>query len=122
MAYIIGIAGGSASGKTYMLKSLRGIFSEEEVCIVSQDDYYRPIEEQARDENGHINFDLPSGVDDIAFLNDLKTLASGREFTRKEYTFNNPAKTPEILVFKPAPVIIAEGLFLFYFEKISSHL
>jgi len=98
------------------------MFSEDEVCIISQDDYYRPIGEQARDENGQINFDLPSGIDDEAFLHDVKLLAAGKGFTKKEYTFNNPGKLAGELVFKPAPLIVVEGLFIFYFKEISSML
>ncbi|MGZ5303261.1 MAG: uridine kinase family protein, partial [Bacteroidia bacterium] len=60
--YLIGIAGGSASGKTYFLQSIRKVFPNNEVCIISQDDYYRPAAEQSVDENGEINFDLPESI------------------------------------------------------------
>ena len=50
--YIIGIAGGSASGKTSFLKDLKDKMPKGSVCIISQDNYYKPIEEQQTDENG----------------------------------------------------------------------
>ena len=74
MNFIIGITGGSGSGKTTLIRKLREAFTREELCIISQDDYYRPIEEQQQDENGVTNFDLPTSIDDKAFLKDIKRL------------------------------------------------
>ena len=57
--YLIGIAGGSASGKTYLLNALLNHFNADEICLISQDHYYKPQAEQHIDENGQINYDLP---------------------------------------------------------------
>jgi uridine kinase len=121
-SYIIGIAGGSASGKTYFLRSIRNHFKEEEVCIISQDNYYRPVSEQSRDLKGHINFDLPEGVDDRRFLDDIVRLSLGQSIEMEEYTFNQPGIRGKQIKLQPAPIIIVEGLFIFYFERISKLL
>ncbi|MGZ5245052.1 MAG: uridine kinase family protein, partial [Bacteroidia bacterium] len=84
--YLIGIAGGSASGKTYFLQSIRKVFPNNEVCIISQDDYYRPAAEQSVDENGEINFDLPESINTEAFINDVAKLAGGDVIRKQEYT------------------------------------
>ena len=55
--YLVGISGGSAMGKTLFLNELRELFSIEQVCIVSQDNYYKLAFEHDLDENGHINYD-----------------------------------------------------------------
>lgn len=115
--YIIGVTGGSGSGKTTFIRELRKYFSEEDLCIISQDDYYRPREEQERDEHGVTNFDLPRAIDKKAFVKDVKRLIAGETVTRPEYTFNNSLKKPQLLTFRPAPVIIVEGLFVFHFKK-----
>lgn len=120
--YIIGITGGSGSGKTTFIKKLRQAFSTEELCIISQDDYYKPIEQQWVDENGVVNFDLPSSIDKKAFLTDVKKLRKGETVHRMEYVFNNPAATAKELVFEPAPIIIVEGLFVFHFKKIAKRM
>lgn len=120
--YLIGISGGSGSGKTTVIQELRALFSEDQVCIISQDEYYRPREMQTWDEAGYQNFDLPASIDDEAFTNDIRKLISGEIVTKEQYTFNNPHKDPKILVFKPAPIIIVEGLFVFYFEEIRNLL
>lgn len=115
---IIGVTGGSGSGKSLFLKELLKNFSEKEVCLVTQDNYYRKREEQPVDENGIKNFDLPESIDDEQLLTDLLLLKSGKRVELIEYTFNNPSSTPKVLVFNPAPVIILEGLMVFYWKKI----
>ncbi len=117
--YIIGITGGSGCGKTLFIKRIMKDFSNEEVCLVSQDNYYRPRNEQPIDENGMQNFDRPESIDIIKFTHDLKKIIDGEVIRIKEYTFNNPELDPEIIEFQPAPVIILEGIFIFYVKEIS---
>ncbi|GAB1449930.1 MAG: uridine kinase [Bacteroidetes bacterium] len=116
--YLIGITGGSASGKTHFLKSLRSLFSEQEVCIISQDNYYKHAHDHQRDENGHINFDLPECVDLHEFALDIARLGRGEVVTREEYLFQHVNQKGRMLTFNPAPVIICEGLFIFYEPEI----
>jgi uridine kinase len=116
--YLIGICGGSGSGKTSFIRQLRAHFSEQEVCIISQDDYYKPREMQVSDDQGVLNFDLPKSIDKKEFLKDIQKLVHREKVVRKEYTFNNDAKTAQEIEFLPAPIIIVEGLFVFHFKKI----
>ncbi|HHS96176.1 MAG TPA: uridine kinase [Phaeodactylibacter sp.] len=116
--YIICITGGSGSGKTTFIQRIRAAFSEKELCIISQDDYYRPREEQMVDKEGVINFDLPKAIDKESFIRDILLLASGNQVSRPQYNFNNDKATSQMLTFLPAPVIIVEGLFVFHFKKI----
>ena len=62
------------------------------VCQISQDDYYHPIEAQAVDTNGKVNFDLPGAVDMDGLARDLRTLVAGESIFKKEYTFNQEGK------------------------------
>lgn len=117
--YIIGITGGSGSGKTLFINKIIENFSNEEVSLVSQDNYYRPRDQQPIDENGVHNFDKPESIDIAQFILDLKKLIDGEIIRIKEYTFNNPELDPKIIEFQPAPVIILEGIFIFYVEEIS---
>jgi len=115
---IIGITGGSGSGKTSFIQRLKGHFGQQQICVVSQDDYYRPIEHQQKDEQGIENFDLPHSIDDSAFVKDIRSLMKGSQVERQEYTFNNSRKEPQMLCFLPAPVLIVEGLFIFHFSEL----
>lgn len=115
--FLIGITGGSGSGKTSLIKKLREYFTPEEVCIISQDDYYKPRHLQLIDENGVRNFDLPESIEYEQLAIDVKKLLHFQAVERMEYVFNNETKSPKKLVFLPAPIIVIEGLFVFHFEK-----
>jgi len=117
--FIIGMTGGSGAGKTSFIKALKKEFGESEICFISQDDYYRPIEDQYVDAEGIENFDLPRSIDKQAFAKDIKKLIKGKIVKRREYLFNNDKASAKLLVFKPAPIILVEGIFIFHFKKIN---
>ncbi|UYZ59037.1 uridine kinase family protein [Hymenobacter latericus] len=120
--FIVGITGGSASGKTTFLRRLLASFSADEICLISQDNYYHPREVQQVDSQGVTNFDLPSSIDSAAYAADVLRISQGLEVRRKEYTFNNPNAPATELVFKPAPIVVVEGIFVFYFEEVAKLL
>lgn len=121
--YIIGIAGGSGSGKTFFLKCFLEHFKPEEVCLVSQDDYYIPVaHNMTPEENKLYNFDLPSTIDNRHFLDDIQKLIRYETVHKLEYTFNNPNAVPKTLEVTPAPIIIVEGLFILHFKAIADLL
>jgi len=119
---IIGVSGGSGSGKTSFVNSVRSLFTKDELCILSMDEYYHPRETQREDQQGVKNFDLPSSIDYQLFKTDLEKLIKGESVVKKEYTFNNAEKEPRMLSFKSAPIILVEGLFVFYYNEISDLL
>lgn len=121
-SYTIGITGGSGSGKTYLIENLSKQFKPEEICLISQDNYYRSRDEQIEDNNGVKNFDLPSAIDHERFHRDLLILKSGGSVEKLEYTFNNPNAKPKTILLKPAPIIIVEGIFVQYFNEIENEL
>jgi uridine kinase len=120
--YTIGITGGSGSGKTYFLKNLSKHFTTKEICLISQDHYYKSRELQVIDAQGVQNFDVPTAIEREKFLEDILKLKNGETLRKTEYTFNNPNATPGIIEFKPAPIIVIEGLFVQYFPEIEKEL
>lgn len=120
--YIIGVSGGSGSGKTHFIDLLSTHFKPGEVCAILMDHYYKPIAQQPVDENGIVNFDLPESIDRKAFEEDVVKLIEGKMVKKQEYTFNNPAANPVMLTFHPAPILVIEGLFVHYFEEIADRL
>ncbi|MBK7653281.1 MAG: uridine kinase [Flammeovirgaceae bacterium] len=120
--FTIGITGGSGSGKTYFLQGLSSAFKANEICLISQDNYYKPRDQQPIDENGVKNFDLPVSIDREAFQIDLLKLKSGQSVSKTEYVFNNPMAEKKQLEFIAAPILVVEGLFVQYFEEISNEL
>ena len=120
--YTIGITGGSGSGKTYFIKALSQHFKPDDVCLISQDHYYKPRDTQQTDERGVKNFDLPESIERGQLLEDILKLKKGESLFKKEYAFNTPNVKLNTLEFKSAPILIVEGLFVQYFPEIEQEL
>ncbi len=119
--FIIGITGASGSGKTFFLKCFLEHFTNEEVTLISQDDYYFPVNaNMTSEENKLYNFDLPETINHEHFIDDIGKLINQETIYKKEYTFNNPSLTPKVLEIKPAPILIIEGLFILHFREIAA--
>lgn len=118
----VGICGGSGSGKTLFLKQLLHFFPENQLSLLSMDNYYKPIDQQPKDENGIENFDLPESLDREKFYSDLIRLKNGENISLPEYTFNNSNSPEKIIQINAAPIIVVEGIFTFYFKEISDLL
>jgi uridine kinase len=112
--YIIGICGGSASGKTFLLKQLMSQLPGDKVSLLSQDNYYKKLKDQVRDPEGLVNFDHPDSINLDQLFTDIQKLIHGESFELEEYTFNNPQKTPQIFHYSPTPILILEGLFIYH--------
>lgn len=120
--FVIGICGGSGSGKTTLLKKLKYVLGEDQVSVFTMDNYYLPKEDQAKDKNNVVNFDLPTALDEKKLNNDLSALVSGESVEVKEYFFNAPVNHSKTTVIKPKEVLIVEGLFLFHFKEVKKQL
>ncbi|GAB4004973.1 uridine kinase [Spirosoma migulaei] len=120
--FIVGITGGSASGKTSFLKGVLSAFSDDQICLISQDNYYLSRDVIPVDDQGIHNFDLPETIDHHLYAKHIEQLHNGEIVTQKEYTFNNPAIVPRLLTFKPAPIIIVEGIFVFHFRELADQM
>lgn len=119
---VIGICGGSGSGKTTLLERLVAYFGDLKPTSFTMDNYYKPIEQQLVDENGEVNFDLPTALDKDKLVADFNTLLSGQAITVKEYHFNTPPDSKVFITLTPSPIIIIEGLFVFHYEEIRNKL
>jgi len=118
--FVIGICGGSGSGKTTLLKKLSNFYGHAEVSVLTMDNYYLPIEEQIKDENGVVNFDLPSALNETQLCSDLEQIVNGNTIEVKEYFFNSPPNKNVLLSILPKKIIIVEGLFVFHYPKVIS--
>ncbi|MEM6802027.1 MAG: uridine kinase [Bacteroidota bacterium] len=116
--YVLGICGGSGSGKTYLLTQLLSKLPTDKLTLVSQDNYYLPYDEQDQDEEGLVNFDHPKSIDLELLHRDMERIMSGETVNIKEYTFNNPAHTAKDISMAPAPILILEGLFIYHLPKL----
>lgn len=120
--YLIGVTGGSGSGKTYFLEKVMEAVGKEKVTLISQDNYYRSLDQQPRDENEIVNFDLPECIDHEWFAKDIASLKKGESIQIQEYTFNVPGAKSKTLVFKPTPVVIVEGIFVLHYPEVAKQI
>ena len=120
--FIVGITGGSASGKTSFLKGVLSAFADDQICLISQDNYYLSRDLIPVDDQGIHNFDLPETIDHHLYAQHISQLRDGHIVTQKEYTFNNAAVVPKFLTFRPAPIIVVEGIFVFHFRELADQM
>ena len=119
---IIGITGGSGSGKTMFLNQLLQTLPLGASSVLSLDNYYKTIDLQPKDAAGVENFDLPESLDLQRFCADLRRLQSGEDITITEYTFNNDARLAKTIEIKATPIIMVEGIFTFYYKEVREML
>ncbi len=115
---VLGICGGSGSGKTTLLNRIAEKFEHLKPSVFSLDNYYKPIEDQQIDENGKVNFDLPTALDQQKMEKDLKSLIRGEAIDVIEYQFNTGNNKHAIITIEPSELLIVEGLFVFEYQFI----
>lgn len=115
---VIGICGGSGSGKTTILKRLAEDFKHLKPSVFSMDNYYKPIHLQHKDEKGVVNFDLPSALDKEKLVKDLKKLIAGESIDVVEYQFNVTNNKHVLITLDPSELIIVEGIFVFEYLEV----
>lgn len=119
--FIVGITGGSGVGKTTLIKKLYHDFAGR-ISTFSLDNYYLPKEHQWVDENGVINFDLPTALDQNRIQMDLTRLVEGHAIEQEVYAFNNPDAGKHKLVIEPKELLIVEGLFVMHYPFVKEVL
>lgn len=116
---VIGICGGSGSGKTTIIEELLHLMEGHNPALLSLDNYYRDISEQEKDDNGVVNFDLPAAIDSDQFIIDLKKLIQGESIRIKKYNFNIQG-VQEYIDIPCSKIILTEGIFLFNIPEVMS--
>ena len=113
--FTVGITGGSGVGKTTLINLIKSEFGDA-VTVFNLDNYYLPKSEQKRDENGRINFDLPTALDQERIQKDLKALFRGESVEQLEYVYNNPNSESKKITLKPTAILLIEGLFVMHYD------
>lgn len=109
----IGIAGGSGSGKTTLAQNLAEEFGHENLLLLSMDRYYNDLAHLPVPDRAKNNFDHPDAIDWPLFLEQLKTLFSGKKIEAPEYSFAEHLRTGHVSI-HPKKVIIIEGILALY--------
>ena len=110
---IIGICGGTGSGKTTIARSIVETVGRERVVLVEQDSYYRNLGDMPLDERHQANFDHPDSIDSDMLVNHLIRLKQGLTAEMPVYDFKTHTRTDQIEVIAPRPVVVVEGILIF---------
>jgi uridine kinase len=110
---IIGICGGTGSGKTTIARSIVDAVGADKVVLIEQDSYYRNLADMPLDERHQANFDHPDSIDSDMLVNHLMRLKQGRQVEMPLYDFRTHTRSDKIEIIEPKPVIIVEGILIF---------
>jgi uridine kinase len=112
--FLIGVAGGSGSGKTTVAERLAGLIGEPELALLRLDAYYRDGEGLTFDEREAVNYDHPDAFDWPLLLAHVQALADGVEVRVPVYDFATYERLPERITVAPARVVVVEGILVLY--------
>lgn len=115
---IIGIAGGTGSGKTTVVNKIIKQLPLDEVCVISQDSYYKATDDLSYDERTKINFDHPRAIDFELLIKQLKELKKGKTIQQPVYSFVTHNRTKDSVKTHPRKVVIVEGILIFNSEEL----
>ena len=120
---IIGIAGGSGSGKTTVVREIqRRMKPQENVVVIPQDSYYKDQGHLPLEERQALNFDHPDSIDWKLLVKQLRDLKEGKAIDQPTYSYITCTRQPETVHVEPADIIIVEGILIFTCKELMDEL
>lgn len=110
---IIGIAGGTGSGKTTVVNKILNVIPKGHVAVLGQDSYYKDNDHLSFEERQKINYDHPRSIDFDLLVNHIKQLKEGNKIEEPIYSYINHSREKDYKVVHPKDVIIVEGILVF---------
>lgn len=115
--YIIGIAGGSGSGKSTFAARIKEAFPTQ-VSLVSCDNYYLPHDDLPLEERAHLNYDAPEALEFELMVKHLEQLKNGQAALCPVYDFTQHTRSDKVTEIKPRPIILIDGILIFHDESL----
>src|SRR5699024_4860749 len=109
---VIGIAGGSCSGKTSITNAIRNQFTDEKIVVIDQDAYYKDQSHLSLQERSEVNYDHPQAFDQDLLLSHIQGLLDGQAISKTMYNFRSPTRITETTIVNPKGVIIIDGILI----------
>lgn len=114
---LIGIAGGTGSGKTTFSEGLTSLFPND-ITVISFDNYYKPQDHLSMEERVKTNYDCPDALDTDLLVKHLRTLRDGESIDMPNYDFRIHTRKQEYTRLAPSPIIIVDGILAFHDERL----
>jgi uridine kinase len=120
--FVLGIAGGTASGKTTVARQLKERLSGQRVAFLDQDSYYKDLSDMTLEERREINFDHPDAFDTELLVAHLRELKAGRGIDKPVYSFTESVRDGRTVRVDSGDVVILEGILVLAIEPIRKEL
>lgn len=117
-SFILGLAGGSGSGKTTIARNLVGNITDRAVPIISQDNYYRDLSHLPLEERHAVNFDHPDSIDVELLVEHIGRLRAGQAVDIPVYDFATHTRLDKTVRYESSPVIVLEGIFILVDQRL----
>ncbi len=108
--FVVGVAGGTGSGKTTVARKLVERFQQEPVRLIPQDAYYKELTGMSLEERAQVNFDHPLAFDNDLLVRHLDDLLAGRPIRQPVYNYITHSRNENVIEVDPAPILIVEGI------------
>lgn len=108
--FVVGVAGGTGSGKTTVARKLVELFEDQPVRLIPQDAYYKDLSDMSREERAKVNFDHPLAFDNQLLVDHLDALIAGETVEQPVYNYITHGRNEETITLEPAPILILEGI------------
>src|SRR5260370_2844121 len=120
--FVLGVAGGTGSGKTTVVRSILEAAGEDRIALIEQDSYYRDIDWRSEADLLRHNFDHPAAIDNDLLVAHLAALKAGHPVEVPIYDFVRHRRTPRTRRVLPLPVILLDGILIFVAPALREHL
>lgn len=119
---VVGLAGGTASGKTTVTRKIREALKGYRVAFIDQDAYYKDLAELTLDERRELNFDHPDAFDTELLVSHLRELREGRAVLKPVYNFVTSTREEHTVTVEPGDLVLIEGILVLHIQAIREML
>lgn len=120
--FVVGVAGGTGSGKTTVARKLLDEFKDQPVCLIPQDAYYRDLAGVPLEERAKVNYDHPLAFDNDLLAQHLDQLIAGNSVQQPIYNYHTHSRSEDTITVSPAAIVLVEGILVLEDQKLRDRM
>ncbi len=120
--YVVGVAGGTGSGKTTVARKLVEEFKDQPVRLIPQDAYYKDLKGVPLEERAQVNYDHPFAFDNELLAQHLDDLIAGKSVEQPIYNYHTHSRSDDTITVEPATIILVEGILVLEDERLRQRM